>query len=66
MNNLERRVAEMEESRVNQLSNSKIVICGSPEDATHHQQLHLGEFRYIITGVPRYAQFGRELQAVKK
>jgi hypothetical protein len=59
MNNLERRVAEMEESSNKRLINSNTVICGTHEQADEHRQVHQGEFRYIITGVTRSSDLPR-------
>ena len=65
MNNLERRIAEMEKLHLVDSSFRQLVVCGTPEEATRHRQTFTGAYRYIITGVPRCPGYGHEPRAVE-
>ena len=65
MNNLERRIAEMEKLRLGDSSIVQHVVCGTPEEAVLHRQTFAGTYRYIITGVTRCPGYGREPRAVE-
>ena len=65
MNNLERRIAEMEKLHLADFSVRQLVVCGTREEAAQHRQSFTGAYRYIITGVPRCQGYGREPLAVE-
>ena len=65
MINLERRIAEMEKLHLADSSFHQLVVCGTPEEAAQHRQTFMGAYRYIITGVQRCREYGREPQAVE-
>ena len=65
MINLERRIAEMEKLHRADSSFHQLVVCGTPEEAAQHRQTFMGAYRYIITGVQRCHEYGREPQAVE-
>ena len=65
MINLERRIAEMEKLHLADSSFRQLVVCGTPEEAAQHRQTFMGAYRYIITGVQRCHEYGREPQAVE-
>ena len=65
MNNLERRIAEMEKLHLADSPFCQLVICGTREEAVQHKQTFAGVYRYIITGVQRCPGYGREPLAVE-
>ena len=65
MINLERRIAEMEKLHLADSSFHQLVVRGTREEAAQHRQTFAGVYRYIITGVQRCHEYGREPQAVE-